>query len=116
MMEVATMALMLAILFMLSGARGTPSQNSLMARRLRRLERRLDAVIEHLGIALPPEPPDDAPSAEVRRLVREGKMIQAIKAHRDETGAGLAEAKAVIDGLRANPDAGAAGPPSRRDA
>ncbi|MFC7375884.1 hypothetical protein ACFQS2_00720 [Brachybacterium sp. GCM10030267] len=35
-----------------------------------------------------------------RRLVAEGKIIQAIKVYREQTGAGLAEAKDAIDAYR----------------
>lgn len=38
-------------------------------------------------------------SAEVRQLVLEGKKIQAIKVHRDQTGLGLKEAKDDVEAL-----------------
>ena len=37
---------------------------------------------------------------ESRRLVAEGKVIQAIKVYREHTGAGLKEAKDAIDQYR----------------
>lgn len=41
------------------------------------------------------------PSEEVVRLTSEGKVIDAIRAYREQTGAGLKESKDVIDELRA---------------
>jgi ribosomal protein L7/L12 len=65
--------------------------------RLRRIERKLDRILSQLGIA-----PDDESvtglSDAVRRLADAGKKVEAIKAYRDETGAGLREAKEIIDG------------------
>jgi len=58
---------------------------------LRRLERKLDAVIAHLGIEQ-----TSGLSEEVRSLALTNK-IAAIKLHREQTGVGLAEAKADID-------------------
>ncbi len=40
-------------------------------------------------------------SEECRRLVAEGRVIEAIKAYREHTGAGLVEAKDAIDAHRA---------------
>lgn len=71
------------------------SQNVQLAARLARVERKLDVIMAHLGIAAEPEAHD-----EVRRLAQEGKVIEAIKLYRDQTGAGLAEAKQHVDGLR----------------
>ncbi|MBJ7520027.1 MAG: hypothetical protein JHC84_10060 [Solirubrobacteraceae bacterium] len=36
-------------------------------------------------------------SAEVRAMAQDGQLIQAIKLHREQTGLGLAEAKAVVE-------------------
>ena len=36
-------------------------------------------------------------SAEVRAMAQNGQLIQAIKLHREQTGLGLAEAKAVVE-------------------
>lgn len=67
------------------------------AARLVRIERKLDLILAHLGLAY-----DDAarPSdldAETRRLADEGRKIEAIKAHRERTGAGLAAAKDAVE-------------------
>jgi hypothetical protein len=61
-------------------------------RRLAAIERKLQLVIDHLGIAEPqPAMPD------VVRELDAGRKIQAIKAYRDATGAGLKEAKDAVD-------------------
>ncbi|MFC5953842.1 hypothetical protein ACFP51_04835 [Streptomyces pratens] len=59
-----------------------------------RVERKLDLVLQHLD--LHEEIPDkDA----IVALVREGRTVQAIKAYREATGAGLLEAKQAVDRL-----------------
>jgi ribosomal protein L7/L12 len=70
----------------------TPSSNE---RRLRIIERKLDAIMAHLGIAQASD--DDI--AEVRQLAANGRKIEAIKLYRQQTGCGLAEAKAFVDAL-----------------
>ena len=57
-----------------------------------RVERKLDRLLAHLGID--PHPPL---SDRVKELARAGHKIEAIKALRDETGAGLADAKTAVD-------------------
>ncbi len=72
-----------------------------------RLQRRVDTLeqqVEFLTRQLDVDPrrlPQSAPacSPEVIRLAREGKKIHAIKLHREQTGLGLAEAKADIDAI-----------------
>ncbi len=60
--------------------------------RLAAVERKLDAVIAHLGVTVPV--PDHA---DVVQHLQQGQRIQAVKAYRDRTGTGLAEAKAAVD-------------------
>jgi len=62
------------------------------AARLARIERKLDALIAHLNVAVPGDDMDD-----IRDLVAAGKKIAAIKEYRTRTGAGLAEAKKAIE-------------------
>jgi ribosomal protein L7/L12 len=62
--------------------------------RLRRIEQKLDAILNHLGIAFAET--SDLP-AEVRALADSGKKIGAIKALREATGLGLADAKREVD-------------------
>lgn len=67
--------------------------------RMRRIERKLDLLIEHFGVKLERETVD---LPDVWALVREGNHIQAIKLYREKTGAGLAEAKERIDKMIAD--------------
>jgi ribosomal protein L7/L12 len=63
-------------------------------RRIAHVEHQLDLILDRLSIR---EEPPHLP--EVIALVREGKKIQAIKAYREATGAGLKEAKDAVDGM-----------------
>jgi len=69
---------------------------------LRRQSEELDSIRAKLGII---EPSTVAP--EIRRLLQEGRKIEAIKVYREMTGVGLAEAKAAVERIRAGaePDA-----------
>ena len=72
---------------------GSDGEIRAISRRLSRLEHKLDLVLEHLGIE------DDGPDelAEVRELIRANKLINAIKAYRQVTGAPLKEAKEAVE-------------------
>jgi Ribosomal protein L7/L12 C-terminal domain len=63
-----------------------------LAGRLDRLERKVDLILDHLGIdparLLPPG---------VAELIAQGRKIEAIKLYRERTGAGLAEAKTAVE-------------------
>jgi ribosomal protein L7/L12 len=64
------------------------------AARLRRVERKLDLILKHLGL----DAGDLAAASDaVRAHADRGDKIAAIKQHREETGAGLAEAKDAVD-------------------
>lgn len=65
------------------------------ASRLRVIEKKLDLILQNLGI-----PFEDAPLEEVAELARTGKKIEAIKRYRELTGAGLKEAKDAVDAIR----------------
>lgn len=64
------------------------------AARLRRMERKLDAVMAHLGLT---DKQSYDLSDAARRFADEGQKIAAIKQYRDDTGAGLAEAKDKVE-------------------
>ena len=64
------------------------------AARLRRIERKLDRILKHLGIDVGGA---ETVSEAVRALVERGETIAAIKRHREETGVGLAEAKEAVE-------------------
>lgn len=69
-------------------------------RRIQELERKLNLVLTHLGIDPNAEV---APSSHVISLaVDPRKRIEAIKAYRIQTGAGLEVAAAMIDKIAAN--------------
>lgn len=78
--------------------------NQQQHRALQRRVERLEAVVLELGrrAELDVAPLLDeaaAVSDRVRQLAASGRPIEAIKAVRQETGLGLAEAKAVVDRL-----------------
>jgi hypothetical protein len=60
--------------------------------RLTLIERKLDAILAHLGIELHGDNMDD-----IRDLIAQGQKIAAIKTYRERTGARLAEAKEAIE-------------------
>ena len=66
---------------------------------LRRLERKLDALLKHHGIALPTRL-----SPEVQRMARDPRQkVAAIKLHREQNpGLGLAEAKEEVEDFAAS--------------
>ncbi|MGF0174630.1 ribosomal protein L7/L12 [Streptomyces sp. Marseille-Q5077] len=61
-------------------------------RRVARVERKLDLILDHLGLR-----DDDPRMAKVVALLREDKKIKAIKEYREITGVGLAEAKEAVE-------------------
>jgi ribosomal protein L7/L12 len=62
------------------------------AARLASIQRKLDLVMDHLGIA------DAAPEqSEVVRHLENGQPTQAVRAYRRHTGARLLEAKQAVD-------------------
>ncbi|KQZ66990.1 ribosomal protein L7/L12 [Nocardioides sp. Root151] len=82
--------------------------------RIGRLEALVELLARHQGISEheisqvmgPTVPTASTPhatgtpiSARVRQLAIEGKKIQAIKVHREETGLGLKEAKDAVESL-----------------
>jgi ribosomal protein L7/L12 len=64
-------------------------------RRLASIDRKVDAIINHLGVVVP----DDDDEPEVRRLIQQGRRIQAIKLYREKSGTDLATAKNAVDDL-----------------
>ena len=68
------------------------ADQAVIAARLVAIERKLQAVMDHLGIV------DVEPAyPEVMECVRRGKLIAAVKLYRDQSGAGLADAKRAVD-------------------
>lgn len=62
--------------------------------RLRAIERKLDAIMAHLGIEEASDGLD-----EIKQLAANGHKLEAIKLYRQQTGCGLAEAKSFVDSL-----------------
>lgn len=63
--------------------------------RLQSVERKLEAVLDHLGIAY-----DRPDLSRVESLLTQGSDVAAVKAYRETTGASLVEAKQEIDRMR----------------
>jgi ribosomal protein L7/L12 len=79
--------IVVALTSSLTSAR-TPS----LDRRLARIERQLGLIMQRMEI----EEPESLMAGVVAQL-EQGKKIQAIKTCREQTGAGLAEAKAAVE-------------------
>lgn len=83
---------------------GLRQRISALEERLARVEGMLDSIFAQAGVDAP-EPADGGVrringvpvSDEVIRLAGENQPIQAIKLLREQTGLGLADAKAVVD-------------------
>jgi hypothetical protein len=65
-----------------------------LAYRLGVIERKLDLILKALGV----EYRDDL-ADRLAKLVTEGRKIEAIKIYREQTGAGLKEAKDAVEGM-----------------
>jgi len=63
-------------------------------RRLADIERKVDAIVNHLGVVVP-----DPDEPEVYRLLQKGRRIQAIKLYREQSGSDLVTAKHFVDDL-----------------
>ncbi|MEV7418696.1 ribosomal protein L7/L12 [Streptomyces sp. NPDC089919] len=66
-----------------------------VARKADRIERKLDVIMDHLGLEEPPVAGLDR----VLERLRAGKKIEAIKIYRELTGEGLKEAKDAVEAL-----------------
>jgi ribosomal protein L7/L12 len=64
--------------------------------RIQELEQKVSDLYEALGRPEPNPRPSGSVSAEVQQLVAQGKTLEAIKMHRQQTGADMDEAKAAI--------------------
>lgn len=64
-------------------------------RQLQELEQKMDLILNHAGIQLPPP----AASPVVLSWLQAGMKIQAIKAYREETGVSLRDAKEAVEDL-----------------
>jgi ribosomal protein L7/L12 len=66
------------------------------ASRLLRIERKVDLIMQHLGIRYDDDATDGL-AAEARSLADEGRKIEAIKLHRELTRTSLVEAKRAVE-------------------
>ncbi len=71
---------------------GVESRIGRADKRVARVERKLDLIMDHLGLR-----DEDPRMDEVVALAREGKKVPAIKVYREITGAGLKEAKDAVE-------------------
>jgi ribosomal protein L7/L12 len=84
------------ILLGLAGSSNARREQQRAAARLTVIDRKLDAIVAHLGISMPDrEPPG------VLRLVLAGEKIAAIKPYREATGASLLDAKNAVEVITA---------------
>jgi ribosomal L7/L12-like protein len=88
-----TFWLVLALFIVVLGSSWT-STGSNNARLLGRLDRKVDLILKHLGID-----PNQEVNLEIMELMKAGQKIQAIKLYRQQTGAGLKEAKDYVESL-----------------
>lgn len=67
-------------------------------RQLIRLEKKVDLILQHLGIEFKDDCPPSSLSSAVQELARNpSQKIQAIRLHREQTGVGLKEAKDAVE-------------------
>lgn len=67
----------------------------------KRIESKLDRIIEHLGLPKPSEEKiNDELKDELIKLIEANKKVKAIKKLRDVTGMGLVEAKDYVERIR----------------
>ena len=78
----------------------TMEQNRIafLGRKLEKMERQLDILLKQLNIEIPDEPVSPAMN-NVKVLVDQGNMIDAIKIYREQFGGSLAEAKTAVEAL-----------------
>ncbi len=81
-------------LLLYGAVHGIETKISRTDRRLARVERKVDLILQQMGIQ-----EHDPWLAEVVTLARSGQKIQAIKRYRELTGEGLKEAKEAVERL-----------------
>jgi ribosomal protein L7/L12 len=92
---VALVVLLVGLIMLgLAGSANSRREQQRAAARLAVIDRKLDAIIAHLGL-----PVEDREPPEVLRLVLAGEKIAAIKAYREATGASLLEAKNAVEAI-----------------
>lgn len=97
--DAIAMLTLLVVMVMLT-ASTTKRRQQRAERQLDEMDRKLDAIMAHLGITLP-EPQPGPRFPEIDELLRQGKKIEAIKVYRQRTGVGLKEAKEAVERMPA---------------
>ncbi|KIR65735.1 MULTISPECIES: hypothetical protein [Micromonospora] len=93
-MEIALIVLTIGVVLLLAGQLAGPRRDRVTEARLAEIDRRLQLVMDHLGVVdRRPEPPG------VREYLARGQKIQAIKAYREATGADLRTAKEAVEAM-----------------
>ncbi len=92
-----TVLLVLAVAVMVGAAMSGLTELRRRAKQLARIEAKVDALLTHAGATF--DPLQGVPP-EVRAAIANGDYILAIKRYREATGAGLREAKDVVDEVR----------------
>ena len=91
--DLSLVLLALAVVLLLLGSVGNREGRDVQYR-LRRLEAKVDALLAHAGVAVTgPE------LVAVQEHLARGEKIAAVRAYREATGAGLADAKHAVDRL-----------------
>jgi ribosomal protein L7/L12 len=83
---------MVAFVLLVAESSGRAAANR-QARRLAAVDRKLQLIMEHLGI----RESESEPPAGVLQELSAGRKIQAIKVYRQATGVGLKDAKDAVD-------------------
>ncbi|UXY20951.1 ribosomal protein L7/L12 [Streptomyces cynarae] len=86
------LSFLIVFALLVAGFAGVEARTKRTDRRMARVERKLDLVLDHLGLH-----EADPDLERVAALLRDGKNIQAIKVYREITGAGLKEAKEAVE-------------------
>jgi len=89
----ATFWLVVALFLVVLGSSWTAAGRN-NARRLGRLERKVDQILRQMGLD-----PNQEVNLEILELMKAGHKIQAIKLYREQTGVGLKEAKDYVESL-----------------
>ncbi|WP_166000693.1 hypothetical protein [Bacillus sp. Cs-700] len=69
------------------------AQMNRLSLHMKRMNDHLDRMAQHMGL------PEDPINEELRELMREGRMVEAVKRTREVFGLSLVEAKQYVDGL-----------------
>jgi ribosomal protein L7/L12 len=72
-----------------------------LARRIRLLEKKINMIMEHLGLEVDDDSAGESIDPGVLEAIKHGNKIEAIRIYRELSGFGLKEAKDVIDELEA---------------